>query len=112
MTRVEVLYFEGCPNHERLVERLPALLARAGVEADVELTRVESAEEAESARFLGSPTLRIDGEDVDPGAAGRTDFGLKCRLFATPQGLRGLPPDHWIADALARRRSGARPPAP
>lgn len=112
MTRVEVLYFEGCPNHEPLVERLPGLLERAGVGASIELTRVESPDEAERVRFLGSPTLRVDGEDVDPGAGARTDFGLKCRLFATPEGLRGLPPDDWILDALARRRGGARPPAP
>lgn len=112
MTRVEVLYFDGCPNHEPLLERLPGLLDRAGVEADIELRRVESPDEADRVRFLGSPTLRIDGEDVDPGAGARTDFGLKCRLFATSEGLRGLPPDDWILGALARRRRGGVPPAP
>ena len=104
--RVELLYFDGCPNHEMLVPRLRDLLVEAGVGVPLELLRVESTEAAEAGRFLGSPSVRVNGVDVDPGAAERTDFGLKCRLYATAEGLRGAPPDEWIADALAR--GGAR----
>ena len=70
--------------------------------------RVESDEAAQSERFLGSPTLRVEGVDIDPGAAGRSDYGLKCRLYPTEQGLRGAPPDEWVLDALrhAGRRAG------
>jgi hypothetical protein len=98
--RVELLYFEGCPNHERLLPRLNELVAGAGVE----LRRVESIEAAERERFLGSPTVRIDGVDVDPGAADRTDFGLKCRLYRSDEGTSGLPPERWIRDALAQAK--------
>lgn len=100
--KVEILYFDGCPNHEALVPHLERLLTSAGTDAEIELRPVEDAEAAERERFLGSPTLRIDGEDVDPGAAGRTDFGLKCRLFATPDGLRGMPADEWVLTAIER----------
>ncbi len=100
--RVEIFYFDGCPNHEALLARLPGLLESAGVEAQVELRRVESAEAAERERFLGSPTLRVNGRDVDPAAGTRTDFGLKCRLYATGAGLGGLPPDEWVLCALER----------
>lgn len=62
----------------------------------------------ERERFLGSLTLRIAGEDVEPGAALRTDFGLKCRLYATPDGFRGTPPDEWVLGALARARGLSR----
>ena len=102
--RIEVLFFDGCPNHEALLPRLRALLAADGVADPIQLRRVEDEEAAERERFLGSPTLRIDGEDVDPGAREREDFGLKCRLFATPAGLRGLPPDEWVLGALHRAR--------
>ena len=101
--KVEVLYFDGCPNHEALLPHLRELLGSGGAGADIELVRVEDAEAAERERFLGSPTVRVDGEDVEPGAADRTDFGLKCRLFATPDGLRGMPADEWVLDALQRR---------
>ena len=100
--QIEVLYFDGCPNHEALLPHLHDLLEQAGVDAEVARRRVESVEAAERERFLGSPTLRIAGEDVEPGAEQRTDFGLKCRLFATPDGLRGMPADAWVLDALAR----------
>jgi len=98
---VELLYVDGCPGHEALLPRLRSLLAEAGVTVEVELRRIDSAEAAERERFLGSPTLRIDGHDVDPAAAERTDYGLECRLYATEEGLCGTPPDAWIRDALA-----------
>jgi len=103
---VEVLYFDGCPGHEALLPRLRRLLDEAGFAFEIHLRRVDSPEAAERARFLGSPTVRIDGGDVEPAAAERTDYGLKCRLYATEDGLRGMPPDDWIRTALATGRTG------
>jgi hypothetical protein len=102
--RIELLYFDGCPNYEALLPRLRELLAQAGADAGVELRRVESDADAQRERFLGSPTLRVDGVDVEPGACGRTDYGVKCRLYRVAEGLRGAPPDDWVLDALRRRR--------
>jgi hypothetical protein len=66
----------------------------------VRLLPVESQEEARRSRFLGSPTVRVNGRDIDPGAEARTDYGLKCRLYRTPDGIMGTPPDSLIIDAL------------
>jgi hypothetical protein len=98
--RIEVLYFDGCPSHEALLPRLRALLDQADVHEEIHLRRVESLEAAERERFLGSPTLRIDGRDVEPGADRRNDFGLKCRLYRTAAGASGVPPEEWILRAL------------
>jgi hypothetical protein len=98
---IELLYFDGCPNHEAFVPHLRELLAQAAIDATIELRRVETIEDAERERFLGSPTVRVDGRDVDPGAQGRDDYGMKCRLYATDEGLRGTPLDAWILDAIA-----------
>ena len=76
--------------------------------AAIERRRVESPEAAERERFLGSPTVRINGRDIDPGAAQRTDYGLKCRLYATDDGLHGTPPDAWILEALRAREDTQR----
>jgi hypothetical protein len=104
--RVEVLFFDGCPNHEALLPRLRELLNAGGAEdTEIALVRVEDADGAEAERFLGSPTVRIDGQDVEPGADQRIDFGLKCRLFTTPEGLRGIPADEWVLGALERART-------
>lgn len=98
--KVELLYFEGCPSYEALLPELRALLASEGIAEEIELRRVESVEAAERERFLGSPTVRIDGEDVDPGAGERDDFGLKCRLYRSAAGLEHVPPEEWIRAAL------------
>lgn len=103
MTRVELLYFDGCPNHEPLHDRLRELLSAHHVHATIETVPVTSEEEARAQRFLGSPTLRIDGVDVEPGADGRTDFGIKCRLFLTPDGPSGIPAAAWVLAALGPR---------
>jgi hypothetical protein len=82
--------------------RLRGLLDQAGVEARVHEVRVESDEATPRERFLGAPTLRIDGIDIDPGAGARRDYGLKCRLYQTAEGLQSMPPDAWVLDGLTR----------
>jgi hypothetical protein len=106
--RIEVLYFDGCPNHETLLPRLRELMDRAGIAEEVRLRRVESIEDAERERFLGSPTLRIDGRDVEPGADERRDFGLKCRLYRSAFGPAGMPADDWVLSALGVARPASR----
>ncbi len=108
--KIELLYFDGCAGHDALLARVTAVLAETGTEAELELRRVETEAAARAERFLGSPTLRIDGVDVDPGAAGRSDYGLTCRLYRTPEGPSPTPPDEWLWAALARaRRQDAGP---
>jgi hypothetical protein len=99
--RIEILYFDGCPNYEQLLEHLPQLLERAGIDGDITLRKIRDVEQAQHERFLGSPTIRVGGRDIDPGATRRSDYGLKCRIYQTPGGLSGMPPDEWILDALA-----------
>ena len=105
--RIELLYFDGCPSHEAFVPRLRELLDRAAVASPVVERRIDTTADADRERFLGSPTLRINGVDVDPAAATRTDYGLKCRLYATADGLRPTPPDAWVLAALRQLPSGA-----
>ena len=99
--RVELLYFDGCPSWRTALEHLHAALAELGLEGDVRLTRVETGEQAVEQRFVGSPTIRLDGEDLFP--AGSEDYALGCRLYATPEGLRGWPTPEMLRDALSQR---------
>jgi hypothetical protein len=100
--KIEVLYVDDCPSHEALLLHVRRLVAEAQIDVLVEQRRVASDEDAQRQRFLGSPTLRVDGIDVDPGANERRDYGLKCRLYPTADGLRGMPRDEWVLDALHR----------
>lgn len=106
LTRIELLYIDGCPNHERLHERVRELVREHGLPVSIEPVLIASDDEARARRFLGSPSLRVDGVDVEPGASERTDFGLKCRLFPTPGGLRGMPAEAWVLAALATSGGG------
>ncbi|HWL84661.1 MAG TPA: hypothetical protein VNO21_02600 [Polyangiaceae bacterium] len=98
--RIEVLVFEGCPNVDATLARASAAAAAAGVPADIATVLVDNEDEAIRRRFLGSPTVRVDGIDVDPGAATRDDFGMQCRIYAVDGRFQGLPPDEWITAAL------------
>jgi hypothetical protein len=100
--KVELLYFDGCPSYVELLPRLRELIAAERIDEEVELRRVETAEDAKRERFLGSPTVRIDGEDVDPTAKDRDEFGLECRLYRTEEGLARMPPESWIRAKLDR----------
>lgn len=95
--RVELLYFDGCPGYAELLPRLRELAQ--GYE--LELRAVETPEQAERERFLGSPSVRVDGVDIEPGAATRDDFGMKCRLYRTEEGQSHAPPERWIRSALS-----------
>jgi len=96
--KLEVLYFDGCPSHDQLMPALRELAAEHG--AELQQRRIETAEDAERARFLGSPSVRVDGVDVEPDARERTDFGMKCRLYRSSSGHSGTPPREWIERAL------------
>jgi len=98
--RVELLYFEGCPNHDparALVERIAAELR---VEPEIHALEVPDAEAAVELRFLGSPTVRVDGRDVEPGADERHQFVLSCRVYRSERGFSGQPQEAWIRAAL------------
>ncbi len=99
--KVEVLTFEGCPNARSARELVERVVAESRVEADVEYVTVPDPETAERLRFLGSPTIRVDGRDIEPGADARTEYVLACRIYHTEEGATGVPDDRWLRDALA-----------
>lgn len=105
---VEILYFDGCPNHEGLETHVRTLLADTGVELPITVRRIDSEAEARAERFLGSPTIRVNGVDVDPTAATHDTYGIMCRVYPTDDGPRGTPPDGWILAALHRKSSAGR----
>lgn len=98
--RIEILHVDDCPNHDAFLPHLRDLLARHELVADIVTTRVGSDQDAQRLAFLGSPTVRINGRDVDPSAGTRTGYGMQCRLYRTHDGTTGTPPDDWIPVAL------------
>ena len=99
--KVEVLYFDGCPTYERAEKTLREVLAEEGMDAEVNLVAINTDEEARRLRFPGSPTIRVNGEDLFP-VEEREDWRLGCRVYATPEGLKGLPTTEMFRAALTK----------
>lgn len=99
--RIELLFWEGCPSHSEAEELLVDVLQSRGIESKLERREVRTPEEAEQLRFPGSPTIRIDGRDVDEvGAAARP--ALNCRIYHLPDGrVSPVPSREQLEAALA-----------
>ena len=64
--RVSFLYYEDCPSYDLALERLREVMDEEGIPGEVEVVKVETEEQARELRFVGSPTIRVDGQDIDP----------------------------------------------
>ena len=95
---MRLLYFDGCPNWQEADERLRQALVRLGMDVPVERVNVLTAEDAERLSFRGSPTIVVNG--VDPFAEPSAPVGLSCRVFRTPDGLRGSPTIEQLVEVL------------
>jgi hypothetical protein len=82
---IEFLYWEGCPSHPEARALLEEVLQSRGLDADVAVREVRTQEEAEQLAFPGSPTIRVDGRDVDPAGANNRP-ALNCRIYPLPDG--------------------------
>jgi hypothetical protein len=91
--RVELLFWDGCPSHPQALDDLRAAMAGLGLDPDAVLVReVDTHAGAEREGFVGSPTIRIDGEDVDP-PPGDEPMGLTCRVYLLRDGRYSPTPD-------------------
>ena len=100
--QIEVLYFDECPNHLPTVERINTVLREEGCRASVLEVLVPDVSDAQRVNFLGSPTVRVNGIDIEPAAKDRKDFGLMCRRYA------GGVPSHELIRAAVQSASSHR----
>ena len=98
---IELLYWQGCPSHPEAKALLEGVLAELGRDDEIVMTEVKSDEEAERLHFPGSPTIRVDGRDIDTmGASGRPS--LTCRIYHFPDGRVSPVPSREQMEAALR----------
>lgn len=102
---VEILYFDGCPNYQEARALVERISGEFGVEPEIRMIEIADNETAEKLRFLGSPSIRVDGHDIEPGANERDQFILACRIYKHDTGFSGLPDERWLRVALTRNKS-------
>jgi hypothetical protein len=100
---IEVFYVRGCPNHQAAIENLRSALHSAAIDASIQEIAVADDAMARQLKFPGSPTIRVDGRDVEPNA--HDSYGLACRLYSNGTGVPPL-------EALRRALEGAEEKTP
>ena len=98
---IELLYTPDCPDYVTAADLIRQVLLETKIPAQLELISVESKERAQDLRFVGSPTIRVDGLDLDPYVTfSATDFGLRCRTYRDGDQLSGCPSKRQIKDVI------------
>lgn len=101
--KVEVLSVQDCPTHAAAVKLVSEILCSERIAADVHEILVLDHNMATALRFRGSPTIRINGRDVDEKLAGADKASLSCRFYEGSERI-GLPPAELVRQAIIRAR--------
>ena len=99
---VEILITEDCPNEDAAINLVGMAAQYVGVAPRLQLTEVGDLNQAEQHRFVGSPTIRVNGRDIAPPAESQQEVSLACRLYDTTEGLSGVPELTLIRVALEK----------
>lgn len=105
--KVEVLYVAECPSHRAAVRMVKDVLAAEGIATEVHEVLVRDEGMASELKFLGSPTIRVNGRDVAGETRKEQSFALSCRLYSGSKQV-GLPPAEMIHRAVIEARQGDR----
>jgi hypothetical protein len=109
---VEVLYVRDCPHYAGALALVERVRAELGIDAELRSSLIGDQAAAERARFPGSPTIRVDGRDVEPTSPATRMASLACRLYRHEHGLAGQPAERWVRDALLAAGRADAPPEP
>lgn len=99
--KIELLVFEGCPNAEPGRVLLRDCMVALGISQGITEVQVDTPELAKLMAFPGSPTLRVNDGDVDPGM-GQAEGSLTCRTYWVGGQIQGLPDRAWVLESLRK----------
>jgi hypothetical protein len=99
--KIDLLYIDDCPSWKGGLKNLESALRAEGLKASIRLVKVRDEARAARLKFLGSPSFCVDGKDLWP--AKRTRYDLNCRVYSTPEGLRGAPTVEMLREKLHAR---------
>jgi hypothetical protein len=99
---VEVLYVRDCPHYPATLALVERVRAELGIDTELRTSLILDQAAAEQARFPGSPTVWVDGRDVEPGSEPASEYLVGCRLYRLEHHFAGQPEERWIRQALLR----------
>ena len=97
LTKIEFFYFEGCPSYKKTLDYLKEIIDEEKLDSNLKLILVESPEEAQKLGFQGSPSIRVNGTDLEDKNDG---YSFNCRLYSVDGELTGTPSKKFIRNKL------------
>ena len=98
--KVELFYIAGCPNYREAARLLRETFLECGFRDEVSEIEVTDSAQAQALAFIGSPSIRIGGEDIEPMASQLRHYGLSCRTYLVSGKLVGVPPLDMVRAAI------------
>ena len=96
--QIDLLYFDDCPSWQSGLENMMAALEAEGLDAKIRMVNVTNEAEAAHLKFLGSPSFQVNGMDL--WNEERESYNLSCRVYPTPQGMKGAPTIEMLREKL------------
>jgi hypothetical protein len=100
--KIELLYFDGCPSWKNGLKNLKSALEEEDLSAPIDVIEVKDNEQANQLKFLGSPSFRVDGQELWPEE--RETYELSCRVFPSSEGIKGFPTVTMLRGQLKQLR--------
>lgn len=102
--KIEFLYFEGCPNYKPALDNLRQALDETGLIAEIEMVDIADHTQAVDRRCLGSPSIRINGRDLEADSEHSLDYSMCCRRYRYGGEILGYPSKAMISEVLRKLR--------
>jgi thiol-disulfide isomerase/thioredoxin len=96
---IRVMTFEGCPSCAAATLLVEEAVQELRLPAAIEAIYVNDEDEARRIGFLGSPSIQVDGRDIEVSRRDKKG-AYACRLYSTPDGITGVPPKELLVDAI------------
>jgi len=102
VAKIGILFIEGCPGVLTTAEYINEVITEEDIDAEISLILIETAEDARQLHFTGSPTVRINGTDIETNIKDIKDYGLRSRLYNIDGKKSGHPSKDMIKDAIQK----------
>ncbi len=102
--KIELLVFDGCPNSEPTEKLIRETMSKLGDDVKIEVVTVVDNDDAVAKRFLGSPSVRVNGKDLEIEEDATTQYSMRCRIYRTAESQSGIPPKELLSRAIQAAR--------
>ncbi len=102
--KIELLVFDGCPNSEPTEKLIRETVSELGGDVKIEVVTIADNYDAVARRFLGSPSVRVNGKDLEIEEDSTTTYSMRCRIYRNDENQSGIPPKELLIKAIHAAR--------